>query len=314
MQFASPLHIRRTGDDRPVDGLLQYVLRMSGLHQAGVCLLAILVSILNLIPIELQRRMIDDAISVGQLNLLIWLAGIYVAVIVSHKFAKGLLGLYQGWLSESAILYTRRHLLGLYCERAESQEAKPGEAVSIINSEVDKLGGFVGEGLSQAVANLAMLCGVLGYMLIVEPSIALIGAGLLVPQVLLVPLLQRRLNVLIEERLSQMRDLGEQITSATACDDDQTRERLQHIFSNRMSFFFWKFLMKGLLNLLNQLAPLGVLLWAGWLVIEGETTVGVVVAFISGFERIAGPVRGLLSLYRTAKQAAVQHRLIAEWM
>ena len=314
MLFASPMQIRRTGDDRPVDGLFQYVVRMSGMHQIGVCVLAIVVSMLNLVPIELQRRMIDDAVSAGQLDLLISLAAIYVVVMLSHKLAKGFLGLYQAWLSESAILYTRRHLLGLYCERAESRDAKPGEAVSIINAEVDKLGGFVGEGPSQAVANLAMLCGVLGYMLLVEPRIALIGAGLLIPQVVLVPLLQRRLNVLIEERLSHLRELGEQIASEDACDDDQTRERLRQIFANRMSFFFWKFLMKGLLNLLNQLAPLGVLLWAGWLVIEGETTVGVVVAFISGFERIAGPVRGLLSLYRTAKQAAVQHRLIAEWM
>lgn len=308
------MHIRRTGDDRPVSGLFQYVLRMSGLHQAGVCALAIVVSILNLVPIELQRRMIDDAISSKNLDLLMSLGAIYVVVILSHKLAKGFLGLYQGWLSESTILYTRRHLLGLYCERAKSREAKPGEAVSIINAEVDKLGGFVGEGPSQAMANLAMLSGVLGYMLIVEPRIALIGAGLLIPQVLLVPLLQRRLNVLIEERLSHLRELGEQITSENACDDDETRERLHQVFSNRMHFFFWKFLMKGLLNLLNQLAPLGVLLWAGWLVIQGETTVGVVVAFISGFERMAGPVRGLLSLYRTAKQASVQHRLIAEWM
>jgi hypothetical protein len=148
----------------------------------------------------------------------------------------------------------------------------------------------------------------------IRDLIALIGAGLLIPQVLLVPLLQRRLNVLIEERLSHLRELGEQIASGSAGDDDQSHERIHQIFSNRMRFFAWKFLMKGLLNLLNQLAPLGVLLWAGWLVIEGETTVGVVVAFISGFERMAGPVRGLLSVYRTAKHASVQHRLIAEWM
>jgi ABC-type multidrug transport system fused ATPase/permease subunit len=284
------------------------------MHQVAVCALAILVSILNLVPIELQRRMIDDAVTFGRLDLLVSLGAIYAVVVFGHKVAKGLLGLYQGWLSESTILYTRTHLLGLYFERAESRGAKPGEAVSIVNAEVDKLGGFVGEGPSQAVANLAMLIGVLGYMLIVEPGIALIGAGLLIPQVLLVPLLQRRLNVLIEERLSHLRELGEQIASGSAGDDDQSHERIHQIFSNRMRFFAWKFLMKGLLNLLNQLAPLGVLLWAGWLVIEGETTVGVVVAFISGFERMAGPVRGLLSVYRTAKHASVQHRLIAEWM
>lgn len=314
LRILGPRKIPRTGDDRPVDGLWRYILRMTGWHQAWICLLAVAVSLLNLVPIELQRRMIDDAIAVGRLDVLIRLAVIYVAVILVHKAAKVALGLYQGWLSESAVLYTRGHLLRLHGERARKRDARPGEAVSIINAEADKLAGFVGTGPSQTAVNLAMLAGVLGYMLMVEPRIALLGVALLVPQVALVPLIQRRQNALIEQRLSYLRTLGEQIAAETTGTDDATTGQLRRIYCNRIAFLCWKHLMKGLLNLFNQLAPLGVLLWAGWMVIQGETTVGVVVAFISGFERISGPVRELLSLYRSAQHAVVQHRMIADWM
>jgi ABC-type bacteriocin/lantibiotic exporter with double-glycine peptidase domain len=50
------------------------------------------------------------------------------------------------------------------------------------------------------------------------------------------------------------------------------------------------------------------------MVIQGETTVGVIVAFISGFDRLSAPLRELVNYYRVAAQAAVQHRMIARWM
>jgi ABC-type bacteriocin/lantibiotic exporter with double-glycine peptidase domain len=50
------------------------------------------------------------------------------------------------------------------------------------------------------------------------------------------------------------------------------------------------------------------------MVIQGETTIGVVVAFISGFERLAASLHELIAYYRIAAQANVQHRMIARWM
>ena len=46
-----------------------------------------------------------------------------------------------------------------------------------------------------------------------------------------------------------------------------------------MAIHLTKFLLKGTINLANNLAPLGVLVVGGWFVLEGATTVGVVVAF-----------------------------------
>jgi ABC-type bacteriocin/lantibiotic exporter with double-glycine peptidase domain len=50
----------------------------------------------------------------------------------------------------------------------------------------------------------------------------------------------------------------------------------------------------------------------GYLVINGETTIGTVVAFMSGFERMADPSRQLLAYYRLTAETQMQYRLIAE--
>ena len=61
-------------------------------------------------------------------------------------------------------------------------------------------------------------------------------------------------------------------------------------------------------------AAAGVLLFGGWMVIEGRTELGVVVAFISGFEKIMDPARELLNFYRRMAQMRVQYRLIVAAM
>jgi len=313
-----PGHIPRTGDDSPARGLWRYVWRMSAWRQAGLVALALLSAALNLAPVELQRRIVDDAITPADASALTLLALLYGAAILAHQAVKLAFRLFQGWVAETAVLYTRRHLASLYAEGRAGEAGRSGEAVSIIGTEVDKLGGFVGHGPSDAAADAAMLLGVLGYMLVVEPVIAGLAIVMLLPQVLLAPVMQRRLNHLIERRLSLMRDLGSEIGELSAggsgTEATSLAGPLRSIYRNRMWLTLWKQAMKGMLNLLNAAAPLMLLGIGGAMVIAGETTVGVLVAFLSALQRVADPIRNLISFYRQCAQAGVQHAMIARWM
>lgn len=312
--FRSPRKVRRTGDDGAARGLLGYVWRMSEWHQVWVCLLAVILALIDLIPLELQRRIVNEVVGAQDVPLLLRYGAVYLALILTHQLGKFSLRLYQGWLSESATIYTRRHLLTLYGNQPELKNDASGQAVSIVGSEVEKLGGFVGESLSQACVNLTMLVGVLGYMLVVEPRIALFALAFLIPQIILTPFLQRKLNKLVEERVSYIRTLGDEISDMSSAQRDHCLAVLPQIFSNRMRFFLLKFALKTALNLLNAMGPLTVLVFGGYLVMQGQTEVGIIVAFISGFERMSGPLRELIAFYRVAAQATVQHRMIAKWM
>lgn len=309
----SPRHIRQTGDDRPVDTLLEYVWRMSGWHQVWVCLLAAVAAALTMAPLELQRRIIDEALKDADTGLLIRLGILFLSVLLLSGVLKFLLRMYQGWLAESAIRYSRAHLLRINAEKQkDGEDGGEGRAVAIIGAEIDRLGGFVGEGLSQPVVNAGMLIAILGYMLWVQPLIALIGMALLVPQAIVAPLMQTRINRLIEDRVERMRAMSDAIGSDEPLND--TIGRADELFWNRIKTFFVKYLMKALLNLANGLAPLGVLVIGGIFVIRGEASIGTVVAFVTGFERLGNPLRELLTFYRVAAQASVQHRMIAKWM
>ncbi len=309
-----PRDIEKTGDDRPVDTLLEYVWRMSGKHQIFICLIAVVVGALSMAPLELQRRIVNTAVEQGDLSLLLTLGGIFAGVLVLQGGLKFFLRMYQGWLSESAIRYCRGHLAGLH-DGATSDDKESGSRVAVITAEVDKLGGFVGEGLSQPIVNSGMLVAIAAYMLIVDPVVAGLSFLFLIPQALLVPFVQRWINALIEKRLSMIRDLSDALSN----DEDEQKsgkkyDLMDSVFSNRMRIFLLKFSMKAVINLLNALAPLTVLVVGGYFVVQGETEIGIVVAFMSGFDKLSDPVRELISFYRIAAQAAVQHRMIAEWM
>ncbi len=318
-----PHHVERTGDDSPAGSLLGYVWRMSGRHQIWVCLLAAATAALTAVPLELQRRIVDRVMEDRDVSLLWTLAAVYLAVVLVQQGAKYALRLYQGWLSESAIRYNRKHLSRLYRERNGAGDKEPGdshsgEAVAIIGAEVDRLGGFVGEGFSQPVVNAGMLIALSGYMIVVEPQVALISMIFVVPQILLVPWLQRYINRLLERRVTLMRGFGDALSELPHTDeelaDGAVPGLLDRIYDNRLRTFVLKFGQKAAVNLLNNLAPLSVLVVGGLMVIEGQTTVGVVVAFISGFDRLSAPLRELIAYYRLAAQANVQHKMIARWM
>lgn len=310
--LGTPRHIRRTGDNTAAASVFGYVWRMTEWHQVAACALAIVVALLNLAPLELQRRIINEVVGAGDVSMLITFGAAYAVLILAHQATKYALWLYQSWLTESTTRYTRNHLLSLY-QPGQRRTDGSGRVVSIVGAEVEKLGGFAGEALSGACANAAMLLGVGAYMLYVEPQIALFALALLIPQIVITPLLQRKLNRLIETRVGLLRDLGDEISGAGQ-DSAKAKNLLQPIYTNRMQFFALKFAMKSALNLLNALGPLTVLLLGGYLVMQGEVEVGVIVAFISGFEKISSPLRELISFYRVAAQADVQHRLIAKWM
>jgi ABC-type bacteriocin/lantibiotic exporter with double-glycine peptidase domain len=309
-KFFRPNKVRQTGDDTPANSLSRFVWRMTGRSQIGLCVLAVVTSVLGLVPVDLQRRIIDGPIAEGDLDWLLWLGAIYLGIVLLHRVLRFLQLIWQAWLAESAVLYVRSHLIGLYRKRDPDGE-HAGEAVSIVNAEVDHLGGFAGQAPSQAFANIAMVVGILGYMLWMSPAIAALSIALVLPQVLLMPVLQRRLNRLVNRRILMLRALGDDLHEE---ENGEVSDRLGTIYRNRMAFQFWKSLMKALLNTLNLLAPLAVLGWGGYLVIQGQTTIGVLVAFLSGFDRLAAPVRELVTFYRTAMQAAVQHASIARWM
>ena len=272
---------------------------------------------LGFAPIDLQRRVVDDAITPGDVTKLLMLGIVYVAVILIQGLLKYTLLFYQGWVGESAVKGARDQLVVVASKRRSRANARSGQTVNVVGREIDNVGGFVGTSISEFVVNLTLLITIAGYMLYIQPLIAMISAIFLAPQILLALYMQTDLNALVERQVGLVRRLGDETTSGPAENPKQgTRKKrtIRAIFQNRIQFYFLKYGLKTLLSTANAASPLVVLLVGGYFVIQGTTTIGVVIAFVSGFDRISSPLHDLLNFYREYEQAKVQHQMIVEWV
>jgi len=300
--------------EAPLAGLYAFALRLSGWRQIVAVGLALIAAAFSIAPIELQRRMIDDAIIARDAEMLLLLAGLYLGATLISSGVKFCQRLYEGWLGESAILKCRQRLARIHDGRDDA--AGGGSAVAILRAEIEQVGGFVGQALSEPATHLGILAGVLGYMLVVEPLIAAVGLAILVPQLVLTFYVQKKLNELTGQRIGHLRTMSETVGAAPPgrLDRPAFDQSAGEIFSNRIMFSIWKHLGMLGLNLLNAIAPLSILVVGGMMVIEGRTELGVVVAMTSGIVRIAAPIRELISFYRLAQRISVTHGLIVAWM
>ncbi|TCR64603.1 ABC transporter ATP-binding protein [Bosea sp. BK604] len=301
---------------RSGEELTQFVWRASGAHQFYVGLIAVAVALLNFVPIDLQRRIVDVAIADKDVETLILFGVFYLAVILIQAALKYVLLVYQGWVGESAVKLSRDQLAAVAAGRS-SDDITSGQVVNVIGREIDGVGGFVGVSISEFVVNLTFLIVILAYMLYIQPVIALIGVIFLIPQIVLALFMQEQLNTLVERQVGLVRKLGDETVGQTTGKSENAGERFPTIiaiFHNRLRFYFLKYSLKTLLNIVNALGPLMVLVVGGWMVIHGQTTLGTVVAFISGLERLSNPMRDLLNFYREYQQAKVQYEMIAKWV
>jgi len=303
--------------------LYSYIWRTSRPSQLRICVLIALVTPLSAAPLELQRRMVDDAIAGGSFRLLGLLGLLYLAVLLVQGALKYVLNLTKGRVLEEVTRDLRHRTLERVgpplMAAAPVLPLDEGTSISILAAEAEDVGGFAAESLAVPLLQSGTIAWILAYLLWVEPLIAGLALMIYSPQAIAVPLVQQRINRLARHKTALVRRLGAQaarLARTTAEQNDRRRARaaslVARIFQNRLNIYRWKYFLTFLGNLLDSLGPLIVLLVGGWLVINGESDVGTLVVFISGFQKLAGPWDELVNFYRTVSNARVSYALVAE--
>jgi ABC-type multidrug transport system fused ATPase/permease subunit len=298
--------------------LYRFIWRTSGRSQIVLALLAIVTLLLDLVPLELQRRIVNEALQRRALGMLVQLAVLYAVVALVQGATKLALNLYQAAVSERANRRLREAAgRAVLAEREDHRRPeREGVGISIIVSEVESVGGFVGSALSDLVLHGGVLVTVFGYLLILQPWMGLVGLLLFGPQLLFVPVLQTAINQRTARRIKILRALSVDVVKEAA---DATPERdargfardIKRVYDLNMQIFRRKFGMNFLMNLLQHAALAGILLIGGIFVIRGETEIGTVVAFLSGLNRINDPWGDVVNYFRDLTNAGVKYRMIA---
>jgi len=90
----------------------------------------------------------------------------------------------------------------------------------------------------------------------------------------------------------------------------QVGKAFETIYGVRLRIFKLKFGLKFLVSALQSLGVFSLLFAGGIMVLNGRTEIGIVVAFISGLDRVLDPWRELIAFARSTSAARVQFDLI----
>jgi ABC-type bacteriocin/lantibiotic exporter with double-glycine peptidase domain len=292
--------------------LYGYVLKVSGKQQVRLGLLTLAVSPLASVPLELQRQIVNHAVVGSAVELLLAYGGLYLAVLLLQGGLKFVRDIYMYRIAEGVTRLLRRKFIHREPPDAGIDE---GTTQAIISSESEKVGGFVAESISLPLLQAGTVLSIAAYMLVVEPLIAVVAIAFLVPSIVIVGFAQPILNRLSRSKITVVRALGESVLRDGRDDAGQGEapgDLVERIYGLRLRFANIKNATKSLNQLITGLGLLSILLVGGWLAIEGRTEIGIIVAFMSGYERMTNPTRDLLNFYRRLSMMRVQYRLVAE--
>ncbi|WP_170410430.1 ABC transporter transmembrane domain-containing protein [Ruegeria arenilitoris] len=289
--------------------------RASAGRQIILIVLSIAIAGLAAVPLEFQRDIVNHLTSNDiSTERLLYLGAGMMSVILLSLALKWLLGYRAGTLGEDLIRMIRQRLLVRSSDLSETGEKmRSGTMTTAISAEAEELGKFAGGAFSDPVVQIGTLISVIGYISSTQPGLGMIAFSMIVPQIVIVLVSQRKVNVFVAERVRILRSSTDRLTTeeidAVARDIEA---QFDDIYNTRRRMFLWKLSAKFLLSVINGAGTVGVLMLGGYLVLNGKTDVGTVVAATSGLGRIQGPTAFLIAFYRQVSANRIKYELMLE--
>lgn len=290
-------------------GLFRYVAGTSWAHQFPLLVLTIGVFLLEVVPLELQRRIVNDAVKHRSFSAVVLLCAAYAAAVILQGAMKLGLNIYRAWVGERAKRDLRRTIYvatGSGSRTADDQ----GTAVSMAVAEVEPIGNFIGGAVSEPLLQAGILGTVITYIIHIDPWMGAAALALLGPQMIFVPLMQHAMNRRTSARVWLLRQIGGALIARTGTPVGDAA-RIDRVFRINMRIFELKFTMNFLMNLCTHAQIITALLLGGWRVIAGDLEIGGIVAFISGISRLTDPWGDLINYLRDLSVNSVKFRLLS---
>ncbi|MGO4705285.1 ABC transporter ATP-binding protein [Microvirga sp. 2MCAF38] len=287
--------------------LFGLVVRVSRNDQVWLAVLSVLVFVVGVAPLELQRRIVNDAFKGNSYGPIALLCTLYLCFALTEGLLKLVLNVYRGRVSESAVRWLRSMIL--HHTQPERTVELRGIEMSMVLAEADPIGGFIGLSVSEPVLQGGVLISTLTYLVYLQPLMGIITFAVLCPQVFFIPVIQSAINRRVQTRIATLRDVSGSMLGGDKVEPIQ-RRRLRNVFTLNVSVYRLKFAMNFFMNLLNHLGITAILALGGYFVVKGQTEIGTVVAFVSGLARINDPWGDLVNWFRDLRMTQAKYELV----
>jgi ABC-type multidrug transport system fused ATPase/permease subunit len=305
--------LRQTGGrGRKLRGLLELLrpYRARTLLMLGSLLLATAAA---LAPPPLAKLAIDSGIVPGNLSALTWIVIGFLASALIYWGATYAQTYLTGWVGQRALQDLRIQLfahlqtlsVGFYSRR------QAGVLISRLTNDVQALDQLVSDGVVTLFGSTLTLIGTAAILIVLDLELALL-TFLVFPMLAIGSLAFRivsadayrltrekvaAITAYLQESLSGIRVVRsfaqeERHLARFAELNDENREANMKTVNLNAAYF-------PSVELLSGLATAGILLYGGYQAIEGEVTVGVLVAFIAALNNFFDPIQSLSQFYTT---------------
>ncbi|MEL6450680.1 MAG: ABC transporter transmembrane domain-containing protein [Pseudomonadota bacterium] len=290
------------------------------------------------LTLELPKQIINDAIGSGsatiqaygfeftQITYLLLLCGAFLLAVLCHGLLKMRINTMKGVLAERLLRRFRYTLIAriLRFPQPYFERTSQGELVSMVTAESEPMGGLMGDAVAQPVLQAGQMLTILGFLFFQSVAFGFAAIALIPLQAWLIPKLQRQINLLNKKRVVQVRALAAEIGEGAAGAGTlrvnggwryrmaMVGDRLGQLFAIRFQIYQKKFFMKFLNNFITQLTPFFFFSIGGYLVIQGDVTIGALVAALAAYKDLSSPWKELLAYYNQSADMSLRWETITE--
>ena len=267
-----------------------------------------------------------DGIPLDRLQTLFALSIVFLALVVVNGLFKLYINTYKGRLGERLLRRIRFELVDriLRFPPQQFKRIKAAEIASMVKDEIEPLGGFTGDAFVQPALLGGQALTALFFILMQNFWLGMIAAMMVAIQAVIIPRMRRKLLILGRERQLTARELAGRVSEIVdgigtihAYDTSNYERadiahRLGKIFRIRYDLYQWKFMVKFINNFLAQLTPFLFYCIGGYLALKGKLDIGQLVAVISAYKDLPGPLKDLIDWDQTRQDVQVKYVQVVE--
>ncbi len=298
-----------------------FIKKYTFVYQLRLAVMALLTIPITYAILELPKLIINNAINsenydiskalfeLSQVNYLLLLCGLYLLVLALNGALKFILNWYKGSLSEGLI---KRLRLVIFSQKRKSCERESVENLSpVLLQEVEPICTFVGDSVVVPLLQGGTALTIIAFMMLQNIVLGAAVLALLPVQLIVVPIFQRKINVLVAQRLIEVRSLNSMIGDRQVIADSfkhkVIRVSFHRLYTLRMTLFKTKYLMKSINNFIMNLTPFFFYTIGGYLVIENRLSLGALVASLASYKDLASTIRELFTYYQSLQDTRTRY-------
>ena len=315
-------------NDEPVieRSLFSWVLRGKRSYQLLLLLAIIAIVFLRVLPLEIQKRIVNDVLSSGNFSRLLTYCLIYLGAVLSASALKFAINALQTLIGEQAMADMRRevyrHIMRL--PLSFFRKTQPGTVVTSLVNELATAGNFVGVAVAIPLINTLTLLAFAGYLIWLNPLLGLATISIYPIVFIVVPMVQRRADKANKTRVDLSRELASQITESVSgvqevhahgsfrIEEHKYNSLVERLLNIRIVWTLYKYAVKTTNNLFLGIGPVIVFLLGGYLMMQGKLELGALVAFLSGQEKLYDPSKELIKFYQVFQDATIRYKKVQQ--